>query len=137
MPEKNSAAVSMAKQRASSLTPARRKEIASLAAAARWSPKTKQDRRIADRIQQRFETAIFEAVDALFEWLKKERKPRALVIHQGTAWVTDPATLDYRVFAERNPGSIVGTYNRSSTRAQVLDDLAEIPACASIIRKAG
>ena len=134
---KNSAAVSMAKARAASLSPARRSEIASLAANAKWSPKTKQDRRIADRIQQRFETAIFEAVDALFEWLKKERKPRALVIHQGAAWVADPSTLDYRVFSERNAGSIVGTYNRSSTRAQVLEDLSEIPACASILRKAG
>ncbi len=101
---------------------------------ARCTPRTKQDTRIKERSQERLETSVFEAIDALFAWLKKDAKPRALVIHQGTAWVADPETRDYRLFAQKHPDATVGTYNRDASRTQVIEDVKEIaPALVAVL----
>ena len=133
--KKDRAASSMAKRLADSLSPARRSEIASLGASARWACKTPQDKRICLGIQNRMECVILEAVDTLFDWFKTRSQPRTLVIHQGSAWIADPTTLDYRVFSQKHPEAIVGTYDRNATKEQVFGDLYEIDACARILKK--
>lgn len=112
-----------------------RRELSRLAHTLRWAPKTKQDRRIGERIRHTLEVAVYEAVDALFAWFTKDGRPRALVIHQGTAWVADPETKDYRIFVQQHAASVVGTYDRKATRSQIFEDIKEtMPALASVLR---
>ncbi len=124
----------MGRKRMASMTAKERSELGKLAVSMRWSPKTKQDKRIGDRLRHKLALTICGAVDSLFDWLKHEGRPRALVIHQETAWVADPNSKDFRIQQQKYPDTIIGIYDRAATRDQVFDDIKQIPALVSVLR---
>lgn len=110
-----------------------RRELSQLAHSIRWSLPTKQDGRVRRSVKERFATMIYEAVDGLFDWFKTNGQPRALVIHQGAAWVVDPETKDFRIQQQKYPESVIGIYDKTVSRSQVIEDMREMPALASVL----
>lgn len=130
--KRNRAAVELGRRRFKDKDEAR--TLGRLGADARWAPPTKRDRFIRGAVKIRFARTVIEAVDSLFDWLKQGGQRRALVIHQGTAWVVDPTTKDFRIQEQKYPGSIIGIYNRNASRLQVIEDIKEtMPALASVL----
>ena len=122
----------MAKRRAKSLTPARRREIAGKGGAA-----FRENAR--RRAQERhLWTAIVDAVDTLFDRIAADGKQRALFVHMGDVLVMTTNNADYRNLAAKHPNSLVGVFNHQSTRKQVFDDIHEVTdRLAQASKKAG
>ena len=125
MAGRNRAAVSLGKMRMDKMNLHQRQEFSRLGLSARWAPPTKQDKRISGTVKATFATAIYAAVDALFDWFSRGGGRRALIVHQGVAWVVDPETKDFRIQQQRFPDSVVGVYNAKAERGQVIDDISE------------
>ena len=134
MSDKNPAAVALGKRRAATMNDEQRRELSRLAHSARWAPPTKQDGRIRAQVRDTFASRIHEAVDGLFDRLRTDSKNVALVIHQDAAWVMDPQSKDFRIQQRQHPDSVIGIYGRGAARQQVLDDINEMPALATVLR---
>jgi len=134
MTDKNPFAVGLGKRRAATRSEAERRELSRLAHSLHWAPKTKQDGRITERVRAKLVNAIYEAVEGLFDTLRIDGRPRALVIHQGAAWTAIPSSKDFRIQQQRYPDSVIGIYDRDAKKAQVLDDIKTMPALESVLR---
>ena len=66
---------------------------------------------------------LAEAVETLLERIKKQNRPLALLAHMGEVWVADPKTITYSLLVKREPAALVGVYDASATRSQVVEDL--------------
>ena len=130
---KDPAAVALGKRRMEKMNDDERRALSKLALDVRLSRKTKQDRRIMDRVHGRLATAILEAVDCLFEKLKGGAK-LALVVHQGDALVMNPESKDFRILQGKDPDAVIGIYDKSAARSDVIEDVKYFPALERVLR---
>ena len=125
---KDKAAVAMALRRAEKLPAADRRRIASMGG------RTRQDRRVQAGIQEQLWAKTQDAVEGLLERLRVDGGPRALFFHLGEMVVLSPGSAEYRRLIQRAPEGLVGTYQRNTTKEQVLEDLSEIPVLAQAVK---
>ena len=47
--------------------------------------------------------------------------------------VLDPDGKDFKIQATKYPDSVIGTYDQTATRTQVIEDIDSVPALAKVL----